>query len=666
LDSSVYNKIAAGEVVERPSSVVKELVENAIDAGANDITVEITDGGIKSVRVSDDGIGIDETNLKKAFLPHATSKILNAEDLFTISSLGFRGEALPSIASVSVVEITSKPDGQDAARRMEIKGGAFGKIEYAAANRGTSITINDLFYNTKPRLNFLKRAKTEESYISSLMTRFILAYPELSFTYKADGKIIYKTDGGGLKNAVYEVYGKEISDNLIELRHTEGAYRVSGFISAPGFYKPNKSYQTLFVNGRIVENLTVSTAALKAYGENIMKRCFPIFILDLILPFDGVDVNAHPTKNDVRFRDERAVFAFVYRAVKNAVDYAVKNPQAERLVISDDGRGGVFDTAKPIGGETAQAQRGDDDKSGGKTAEYDAEPVGKADGRVSYKAAPLNIESLKNLGRNDGGGFSSYRRSISQNALNENTSPFVTPPYLFENQGGDRQTPADKPQKPPDGRIQSDAYDRQAAAAEINFFDESDGGAFDFVGGRLVGQVLNCYIIFEYTGQMYVVDQHAAHERINYDRLKARDRSANAQIFMQPYIFSLNHAEAEIIEGLKEYLNGLGFEIDGFGGNDYKISAAPIDIDIKKFIDGLLSEIKDIRRDGDFLEEKIIQTACKSSIKSGDSFNDLQLAEFVKLLRQKSAGLAPTCPHGRPIFITFSKNQLDKMFKRIL
>ncbi|MDR3292999.1 MAG: DNA mismatch repair endonuclease MutL, partial [Clostridiales bacterium] len=326
LDPSVYNKISAGEVVERPSSVVKELVENALDAGAGEVSVEIREGGIKYIRVFDNGSGMDGENLKKAFLPHATSKIKSAEDLYTISSLGFRGEALASIAAVSILEIVSKTEDGELGAKMSVKDGAFGEVKSVAANRGTSITVNDLFYNTKPRLNFLKRTKTEESYISALLAKFILAYPDVAFTYKADEKIIYQTKGQGLKNAIYEVYGRELSDNLLYLEYESGNRMIKGYVSAPGYYKSNKTYQTLFINGRIVDNAQISLAVLKAYGENIMKHCFPIFILDTVLPFGEVDVNAHPTKSDVRFTDEKGIFGFVYRAVNGLITEYIGNP----------------------------------------------------------------------------------------------------------------------------------------------------------------------------------------------------------------------------------------------------------------------------------------------------------------------------------------------------
>jgi DNA mismatch repair protein MutL len=470
LDSSVYNKISAGEVVERPSSVVKELVENSIDAGADAISIEISEGGIRSVRVADNGSGIDEENLKKAFLPHATSKILKAEDLFTVSSLGFRGEALASIAAVGIVEVVSKTEKDDAARKMEIKDGIFGGIGYAAANRGTAITVNELFYNAKPRLNFLKRAKTEESYISALVAKFILAYPDIAFTYKADGKIIYKSKGTGLKNAVYEVYGREISDNLMEIECRANAGILRGYISVPGYYKSNKSYQTMFINGRIVENQAISLAVLKAYGESIMKRCFPIFILDIVLPFGDVDVNAHPTKNDVRFADEKGVFSFVFRAVQNRVTEYITDGEKifNRKNVENFSGEGSGNSENKIDGSFADADGGAEkrrsgaENSDGKNGENDGERykndggenLGKENGgnfadandgkkegndgenseRKKSVNFGLNLDAIKNLGR--GGVSFGIRPKNSKNKLNEGASRIALDNFFTDGLSG--------------------------------------------------------------------------------------------------------------------------------------------------------------------------------------------------------------------------------------
>lgn len=319
LDSSIYNLISAGEVVERPASVVKELVENSIDAGAKSVKIEVFSGGKSKIRVTDDGAGIAKDDLLTAFLPHATSKIHKKDDLFSIQTLGFRGEALASIAAVSMVNVISKTDADDAAYGAELRGGKVENTFECAGVTGTSISVENLFFLTPARLKFLKKDKSEESEITSLILKMILANPYIAFSYYADGKNIFKTDGTGLKNAINSVYNREITMNFIEIENTFGDFSIKGFISKPTYFKGNRSYQTTIINGRVIENRTISTAVEKAYEPFLMKRSYPLYVIEINMPFDKLDVNVHPSKADVRFQDNHQIFSFVYSSVQRTL-----------------------------------------------------------------------------------------------------------------------------------------------------------------------------------------------------------------------------------------------------------------------------------------------------------------------------------------------------------
>ncbi|MEG1646651.1 MAG: DNA mismatch repair endonuclease MutL, partial [Clostridia bacterium] len=319
LDSLIYNRIAAGEVVEKPASVVKELVENSIDAGSAEITISIQNGGIDNITITDNGCGIDVSDIKNAFLPHATSKISKIDDLDSICTLGFRGEALPSIASVSKITVKSKTLNSEIGCKLTVIGGICGEVENCACNEGTVFEVNNLFYNTPARAKFLKKAKTEENNISQVVTQLILANPDVAFKYIVEGKTIYKTIGNGLENIIYDVYQPNIAKNLLQVSFENNGYKIFGYVSNNNLTKPNKSYQTTIVNGRFIVNNTISTAVTQAYGNNLMKRCYPVYVLNLIIPFDDLDVNVTPNKSDVRFIDSQIIFSLVYRAVKDAL-----------------------------------------------------------------------------------------------------------------------------------------------------------------------------------------------------------------------------------------------------------------------------------------------------------------------------------------------------------
>lgn len=633
LDSSIYNLISAGEVVERPASVVKELVENSIDAGAKSVKIEVFSGGKSKIRVTDDGAGIAKDDLLTAFLPHATSKIHKKDDLFSIQTLGFRGEALASIAAVSMVNVISKTDADDAAYGAELRGGKVENTFECAGVTGTSISVENLFFLTPARLKFLKKDKSEESEITSLILKMILANPYIAFSYYADDKNIFKTDGTGLKNAINSVYNREITMNFIEIENTFGDFSIKGFISKPAYFKGNRSYQTTIINGRVIENRTISTAVEKAYEPFLMKRSYPLYVIEINMPFDKLDVNVHPSKADVRFQDNHQIFSFVYSSV-------------QRTLMS-------YDDVKSV----PQLEYAD------------------ADGEIMSETAKKGDYNNENAAF-----FSDFTKNHDENKLisddnisfsNENLSGFLKKDGNFS---GFNQTRAADGAGDAFYRIIKNKMATENAKTEnvqqsfdnIDFDVKSDN-AFDF-DGKVIGQVFATYLLVEKYENLYIIDQHAAHERILYDKL-TKNGSEYAQPLLIPYIYYASAQEFDFITEIIPTLANIGFDIEEFSNDSFKVSAVPealTDINFDEFF-------KDITRDfvrvnlseKDLLKEKLMQRACKSAIKGGDVLNNAQIGALLKSFKD-SENKPLQCPHGRPTVIKFSKTDFEKWFKRIV
>ncbi len=617
LDSCIYNLISAGEVIERPASVVKELVENAIDAGAKSIKIEITSGGKTRIRVTDDGAGMSADDLEKAFLPHATSKITNKDDLFSIKTLGFRGEALASIAAVGMVTAVSKTAEEQAATQIELQGGKIISKSETSGVTGTTITVENLFYATPARLKFLKRDKSEETEITGLVSNLILSNPSIAFTYFVDGKQIFKTQGDNLKNALFSVYNREITMNFIEIENTLNGFSISGYISQPTYFKGNRSYQTAILNGRIVENKTIATAVEKAYEPFMMKRSYPLYVLNISMPYDMLDVNVHPSKFDVRFVDNHAVFSFIYHSVQNLLmsyDSIKAVPQIEY----------VEDT---VNFHEENLDRVDERRNGEKSS-----LAGLSDFFKSANAATS--------ARDDGGAF--YRmlknRAATEGAKKEE---------IFK---GEQQ--------------KIDYFSEIAADNEEN---QRNIKPFDFEG-KVIGQVFDTYILVQKGDNLYVIDQHAAHERMLYDKLCNND-DGYSQPLLIPYIYTANPAEFEFIGECVPQLNSIGFDICEFSSLTYKVSAVPdalTDISFDKFFAFLTHDLIRMNvKTSDVLKEKLMQTACKCAIKAGDALSNEQLDLLIKAFAD-AENKPLQCPHGRPTVIKIPKSDFEKWFKRIV
>lgn len=620
LPQEVYNKIAAGEVVDRPYSVVKELVENAIDAGATEINVEIEEGGKKLVRVSDNGSGIAREDLKYAFSPHATSKLRVAEDLFHVQTLGFRGEAVASISAVSRMKILSKTaDGQ--AYSLESVGGALGEVRQDAGANGTVVTVEDLFYNTPARLKFLKSDSQEESDVTAMMARFLLSCPHISFTYTANGKVKYRSFGDGLKSALAVAYGSGVLENCYELDADKHGIRLRGFIGNQNFSKPNRSYQSLFVNGRYVVNQTVSMAVANAYGSYLMKRQYPFYVLFLDIPPEIVDVNVHPNKADVRFADNQIIYGSVYSVVSAVLD---GNSRALEYLAQ------APETAKAEEPKRVQA-------------------VAEKPSSAPVQSGQTKIPPM------------SYTQAKKELAFDLTPVNKGETPRFFEPQ----ETTEFKVHAP-----QEDAFEENRKLLRETEQKKAVQEKIDPKNLQYKGELFRTYLIYEVGDSAYFIDQHAAHERLIFNRLQARleRREPLSQPMLVPYILNMNAQEFAFLEKNLWILRELGFEAEEFGGTSVKISAVPVDlqsIDLERFFGDLLGSMESLRaiRLADLLKDKLASKACKAAVKGGESLTE---QEVRALIEEAEGDMGLRCPHGRPVAVKMKKSEIEKLFKRIV
>ncbi len=620
LDSSVYNRIAAGEVVQQPSSVVKELLENSIDSGATEITIEICDGGLKEICVKDNGCGMSEEDLKKAFLPHATSKVKSVEDLDSISTLGFRGEALASIASVSHVEAYTKPADSDTGVKIAIRGGDFSDTEIYSCPEGTVISVRNLFFNTPARAKFLRKPYQEEADITAVVQKTAFSNPFLSFTYIVDGKLLYKTSGEGLLSTIKAIYGIDFAEASLSVDYQKANVTVKGYVCKPTFTKPNRNYQTVIINGRYVKDFAISASVSNAFGERLMKRTFPIFILDVVMPFADVDVNVHPAKTEVRFKKPSEIYGAIYNAVKNAL---VSEASLVGLGISD------LISKEEIYDSTAQ------------NATFNIKKEENAE-------KPKETVTPKSL-------FDAYLGETKEDKYSESSGIDYT--LIQKLLDSDKGVPSTKSSK-------FDLPETKTIAEQTKIQSlESDV--------KILGQVFECYILAQVGDNLLIMDQHAAHERLIYDELikTTNDRTIAAQPLLLPYVRTFQPKEFERISDVSEELSNLGFEIEEFGRNTIKVSAVPMllsRIKFDEFFDGFLSDF-DQRTDftyADLLKEKLAMRACRSAIKAGDSLANTEIVSIINRVIETNMTLQ--CPHGRPIAIKYSKKDFEKLFKRIV
>ena len=632
LESNVYNRIAAGEVVDRPYSVVKEFVENSIDAGAKNITVSIERGGKDLICVSDDGTGIGKEDLRSAFLPHATSKIARAEDLDFIRTLGFRGEALASIASVANVRLRSRAAGADEAYELVCSGGKMGEITPCALGAGTEICAENLFFNTPVRAKFLKSDKGEEGDISNFVSRLVLGNPTVAFRYYIDGKLALQSFGGGEDEALAAVCGGNTVQECYKLDAEKHGIRIRGFLGKPSFTKANRTYQSVFVNGRYVVNNTIGSAISNAYASYLMKRQYPFYVLYIDIPPEAVDVNVHPNKSDVRFENNQVVYGCIYSVISSVLD---GNASALEFVVG----------AKDAPAEPEAAPR---------TASLENIAVPKRE-ETAVDASVAMPE-----------GGSGYMKETPRRQ-----DAFFVPPRASEMKGGavfefhDSASAADV-EKERERQAVFEENKRYLEALE----NKTRQQKLIFENAVYRGCLFNTYLIYEEGDNAYIIDQHAAHERLIFDRLcaEAEKRKVVQQPLLVPYVLNVNREEFAFLAENAENIRRIGFEMEEFGQSSFKISAVPLDlqdIDLCSFFEELLSEVGSLRgiRLTEVLRDRIAMTACKHAVKGGMLLTD---SEKEKLFEMLHGDMGLKCPHGRPIAVKMTKYEIEKMFKRIV
>jgi len=652
LTKEVYNKIAAGEVVEKPASVVKELVENCIDAGATNITIEILDGGIKQIKVSDNGCGIDYDDFDKVFLAHATSKVKTVDDLAEIGTLGFRGEALSSIASVSNIVLSSKTENSNEGYQVKVSGGEMGEITPIGATTGTYIVITDLFFNIPARKKFLRKPKLEENDITNYIARLILANPNISIKYSADNKIIYHSFGTGLYDAIYTIYGKSIVDNIFEMQFERGDFKFSGFLGKPTFSKPNRTYQTLIINGRYVINQSIATAINRAFENFMMKGSFPFFVLNLSIPLDKVDVNVHPNKLEVKFEDNNSIFGMVYSEVLNIL----YNQMTTKKISSEDEE--IVDTSKLAVLENIGSKYEEQNNNNSENDEI--KEVSLTD-NVEYERNKIDKEldefkkNVENSEMEKSGilpliSDSAFEFKIQQNKPNSTN--------LMDSDNNQKSEDTISFEIKQENILES----TEDVNREILLSDE------DY---KIIGTIFNTYIIVENDNSMLIIDQHAGHERLLFDKFNAElnTKSVAIQPLIVPFVLETNYNESNFINDNLEVLASMGFDIEEFGENSFKISSVPMlfdNIDLDKFFNNILSDINNklLISKNDTIKEYIAKKACRSAVKANDKLSKNEVNELIKQINQP--GQVLLCPHGRPIVVDVDKKEIEKWFKRIV
>lgn len=659
LDQVTIDKIAAGEVIERPASIVKELVENAIDAGATHVTIEIEEGGISLIRITDDGSGIMKEDIRNAFLRHSTSKIRNVEDLLHITSLGFRGEALSSIAAVTKVEVITKTKEAILGTRYVIEGGQELSLDEAGSSDGTTFIIRQLFYNVPARRKFLKTAMTEAGHVQDLLIRLALSHPEVAFRFLNNNQEKLRTSGSGkLKDVIYNIYGRDVASNLLELDYRQGGIHITGYLGKPLITRGNRNFETFFVNGRYVKSTMISRTVEDAYKDFMMQHKFPFVVLHFQVDTETVDVNVHPTKMELRFQNQQEVYKTVFEAIHRQLLEPELIPQVEvpepltspvqekkktpspdlklvrRAIPSDSKEAAVSIATTPIDS----------------AAQTVPEPVKEEPHNEDYFIRKMRERVMSYHNRNSSAEVKDQKKIFRPEEQKKRIQTSVREATTYKV----NETPV--VQKP----------------EQLNLFEEKLLKREVRAEYRLIGQVFDTYWLVQFQDNLYIIDQHAAHERVLYERTlkEMKNREFTSQYLSPPIILTLSMQEAELLKTHKERFERIGFEIEPFGGEEYAIRAVPANLfSIAK--KELFMEMLDNLADGlstnmtpDIIDEKVASMSCKAAVKGNNRLSaqevDALIGELLELENPYH------CPHGRPTIIAMSKKELEKKFKRIV
>lgn len=657
LDKSVYNKISAGEVVEKPASVVKELVENALDAGATKISIRIEDGGLGSITVSDNGSGIEKSELTKVFLPHSTSKISEAEDLFNIKSLGFRGEAMASIASISRVVLESAVEGESG-YSIAVDGGSMGEIIPVSHAVGTTVTVKDLFYNTPARLKFMRKPKTEERDITAVVEHACFANPFVSFEYITESGVQLYTNGEGLNEALAVVYGDDILDNVLEINAEEYGMQLTGFISNTNYAKPTRSYQTFIVNGRVVSSVSLLTALNNSYTDYFVKRSYPLAVLCLKVKPQEIDVNVHPQKSEVRFEYQSKVFSFIQRNIKRCLEESLKS----RVLVNE--LGGIIsdEWTKPFSPDIPENEPTTTTLLSVKSGESIVE--NKSVGPISTAVTPKNESPISTDIDNTLNPSSDSVLESANDTNTDNSFSDFNPLKSNDSTTEYKEIASDfsprtviQQQRPSNAMFRSD----EDSYTATSFIEEDIKEGVSF---KIIGQLFSTYIILEYEDKAILIDQHAACEFVNYLRLK--DQIEKSELVIQPllipYEFSISSSD-DISDERLEQLKGIGFEIRRVSSSTFELLALPSILAEGDFESLVASFVSD--EDYDLpIKERLMYTACHASIRGNTPLDNRGIEIFLKSVFKH--GIYPKCPHGRPAYLIYTKKDIEKLFLRIV
>lgn len=638
LDQQTIDKIAAGEVIERPASVVKELVENAIDAGASAVTVEIKEGGISFIRITDNGCGIEKEQVSLAFLRHSTSKIRRVEDLLTVSSLGFRGEALSSISAVSQVELITKTATGISGVRYVIEGSKEKTLEEIGAPEGTTFLVRNLFYNTPARRKFLKTPQTEAGYIGDLLERLALSHPEISFKFINNNQVKLHTSGNSnLKEIIYHIYGRDIAANLLEIQGENELFSVQGFIGKPLISRGNRNFENYFINGRYVKSSLIAKSIEEGYKSFVMQHKYPFTVLQLSINGKLLDVNVHPTKMELRFSNGEAVYRFLTELIRGTIN------QSE-LVYQVN-----------LEKEQEERRKKAQERSRQQEKHRIPEPFEKKrleELRASVKKdSPYEAKYPDRVAEDSSYGTAAKKEILVQKPISGKTE-IISKPVSPD-------TP--KPEKPQNEMIEAPVQETMRKLLDVKSQKEH----------KIIGQLFETYWLVEFDSQLYIIDQHAAHEKVLYERTmkSLEQKEFTAQSIYPPVLLTLNMQEEELLKKYMGYFEKLGFSLEHFGGKEYAVTAVPgnlFGLDGKQLVVEIIDNLLTFHGNEkpEMITEKIASMSCKAAVKGNQR---LSMAEVEKLIEELLTLENPYhCPHGRPTIISMSKYELEKKFKRVL